>query len=1210
MQFMQKTIYGCRLSVTGIQQQKTGRAAYDLLTKSLLVMKLTVFFLLLGLFTVQAEGLSQQITFSGKDVKLQEVFQAIRKQTGYFVAYERGALDKTKPVSVKAVNQPLTEFLRKVLEGQGLSFTIESTTIIIAQETANKISILPDIEAPFPITGTVRGADGRLLSGATIRVKGRQLYTTTNEEGVFNLSADKGDVLVVSYVGYENQEVAIRSEGNMVITLQQKNASIDSVTVSVVVNTGYQRILPQQVTGAVSQIRTKAYESRISTDFLSGLQNRLPGLLINNDVQFQGNNLFQIRGISTMTGNPKPLIVVDGFPTDLALTDINPNEIETVTILKDAAAAAIYGVRASNGVIIIDRKKGVAGKPQFAFRSTVSVKPHENYSRYRYEKDGSVAMKYFRDYWQDGNDPGLDFYVNSEVTGELPYLSGNSSDAALSLLVDKFLGKITQQQMEQGLKDLTTYNNAKDYEKYFLRTGVTQQYNLNISGGNSNAIYYLTGNYLGNRLNQQNNQNHKVQLSGRLNLALHPKLSFELLTDYNETSGNTAPIPDINDLYADERFVDKDGNPLPVVAGSSKVGSLFTNATLPMGFLDQRLRPVTEMNEVNTRLRVSDYRITANLKYKIGAGFDFTVGGIYESSITQQRRIASEHSSLTQTLINSYVQPAAGATPAVYHLPKGGYLQEQYGRLRSYTTRAQLNYNKMIASDHSVNAIIGAEIRKAVTEGSKSASFGYNDQTLQQLPVDYNRLLNAGNRYNFSFLFNPALKYADLFGQSYNDDRFVSGYMNAVYAYKGRYSLTGSIRIDQSNLFGTDPKYRYKPLWSLGAAWNIDRENFMQADWVNMLKLRVARGFNGNISKASLPQVISQYGLNDVPLTPLPSLSLLSPANSGLRWEQTDNFNVGVDFTIFRNISGNIDYYSKRSTDVLGNIDTDPFKGVTSALVNQASISNKGLEFTLNADWIRRKKFNWNTGLVVSYNTSKVLETYVPQLKDGSVWDGFSQTIIASAAKGYMKGQPVGNIYTYRYAGISDNGNALYYDSKGDKVQLNSTNDEGFASLTSRGTSIPTTNLGLSNRIDIGNFYVFAMINYYGGFVVRVPVPSAADPRPIQGAGDYWKQPGDETKVSLPSVFYMSVYGSSHLANSDRYVLNGAYLSISDITVSYNLNKVAALQKAGFSNFEVKLQASNIYTVGFNRDNYSMATGSYLKRYMTPTYTIGLFTNF
>lgn len=1178
-------------------------------SKILLIMKLIIVLMTTLLIQAGAAGYAQKVTLNETDVSLGNVFNKIRLQTGYDFIFNSKEVRDAKKVTINVKNVGLEEALRVLFKDQNLNYSVKDKFIVIERA---RPSILDDLRAVFiniDVSGKVVDAvTGEPLSGATVMVKGRKQGVRTAVDGSFFLqNVEKDAILLITYTGYETKEV-ISSKDLGIIRMDIAVGTLEEV--GVMVNTGYQRILPQQVTGAVSQIGTKAFESRISTDFLSGLQNRLPGLLINSDVQFKGNSLFQIRGISTMTGDPKPLIVVDGYPTDLALTDINPNEIETVTILKDAAAAAIYGVRASNGVIIIDRKKGVAGKPQIAFRTTVSIKPHENYSRYRYEKDGSVAMNYFRGKWLDGNHPSLKNYVKSEMSGTFPYLSGSSSDAAVNLLVDKYLGKITQQQMEQGLSDLTTYNNAQDYEKYFLRNAVTQQYNLNISGGTNTATYYLTGNYLNNTLNQRNNENHKVQLSGRFNLTLTPKLSFELLTDFNQTNGNTAPIPDIDKLYADEHFVDQNGNALPVVAGSSRIGSIFTNATMPLGFLDQRMRPITEMNEVSTKLRVSDYRVTANLKYKIWAGLDFSLGGIYETSQTTQRRFASENSSLTKTLINEFVTPASGSAPAVYNLPIGGYLQEQSGLLSNYTVRAQLNFNKTISSDHSVNAIFGAEIRKAVTEGSKSATFGYNDQTLLQLPVDYSRLLSSSNIFNYNFPFNKPLNYSDLFGQSYNDDRFVSGYMNVVYAYKSRYSLTGSMRIDQSNLFGTDPKYRYKPLWSLGAAWNINEEQFMKADWVDVLKLRIARGFNGNVSKASLPQVVSQYNLNDVMLPSIPSLSLLSPANSGLRWEQTNNFNMGVDFTFFRNISGSIDYYNKRSTDILGNTDVDPFKGVTSALVNQASISNKGLELTLNGDWLRTKNFNWNTGLVLSYNASKVLDTYVPQLKDGSVYSGFSQTILASSALGYMKGEPVGNIYAYRYAGINNNGAAMYYDSKGNKSVLTSSNDEGFGSLTSMGSSIPTTNIGLSNRIDIGNFYVFCMVNYYGGFVVRIPVPNAAAPRPIEGAGDYWKQPGDEAKVSMPSVFNMSVYGASYLANSDRYVVNGAYLTMSDITVSYNLKKLAALQKLGFSNFEVKLQASNVYTVGFNRENYSVATGSYLKRYITPTYTIGIFTNF
>lgn len=1182
-------------------------------------MKLTVLMIFMTLMQVSAATFAQKFTLKEKNVSIAKVFWEIRQQTGYDVLLRSNKLKTSQQIQANFDNLPLAEVLDQLVSNTDLDYKIEDKTIYIQTKEKSFLDRLVDRFIQIEVTGKIVDAEtGSPLTGATVTVKNGTKSVRTGSSGVFVLDNVPDDaILQISYIGYKTQELRARADLG---TIRLVMGSGELEEVGITVNTGYQRILPQQMTGATSQIGTKAYESRISTDFLSGLQNRLPGLLINDDVQFQGNNLFQIRGISTMTGNPRPLIVLDGYPTDLSLNDINPNEIENVTILKDAAAAAIYGVRASNGVIIIDRKKGVAGDAEIAFRSTVSTRAHDDYSRFRYDKDGLIPMNYFRSRFLDGVGTSFVNYRTSELTGAMPYLAGYSSDAAMNLLIDKSLGLITPEELEQGYAELASYNNAEDYERYFLRTAVTQQYNLNVSGGTNKALYYITGNYLGNRQNQQNNDNRKIQLSGRSNLTLSKRFSVELLTDYNETIGNTAPIPDINRIFPDERFADESGNPLPIVAGSSRAGSRFTAATLSKGFLDQRMYPLIEMEEVNTRQRIADFRVSANFRYNIGKGLDFSLGGIYESSQSNQRRFATENSSMTKTLINRFVQPATATSALTYNLPKGGYLQEVQSLLRSYTSRAQLTYNKQISSDHSINAILGAELRQGVTEGNRAATFGYNDQTLLQQPTDYNRLFNSSTTFNSNYLYNSSgvpLTYNDLFAQTFVDDRFVSGYFNAVYGFKSRYSLTGSIRVDQSNIFGTDPKYRYKPLWSLGAAWNIDRESFMEnLNWIDALKLRVARGFNGNISKASLPQVIGVFTLNNVMLPAYSTLTLSSPANSGLRWEQTDNFNIGLDYTLFRNITGSMDYYTKRSTDVLGNMDIDPFKGVSPALVNQASIGNKGMEFMLNADWLRRRKLNWNSGLVVSYNKSKVLDAYVlkPVIPEFS-WQvalptASSQAIIAAAAAGYMKGEPVGNIYTYRYAGVNATGTALFYNSKGEPAPLTSSLDEGFASLESRGSSIPSTNLGLSNRVDIGNFYLYCMVNYYGNFVVRVPMPSPVIPRPIEGAGNFWKKAGDENTVDLPSANYISASGAAYLANSDRFVLNGAYLTLGDLTLSYNLRDLAPLKKAGFSNFEIKLQASNIYTVGFNDQNYSLATGSYLKKYITPTYTIGLFTNF
>ena len=241
--------------------------------------------------------------------------------------------------------------------------------------------------------------------------------------------------------------------------------------------------------------------------------------------------------------------------------------------------------------------------------------------------------------------------------------------------------------------------------------------------------------------------------------------------------------------------------------------------------------------------------------------------------------------------------------------------------------------------------------------------------------------------------------------------------------------------MDQSNLFGTDPKYRYKPLWSVGTAWNIHKEKFIEdldMAWLKSSKLRAAYGFNGNIPKNVLPEVIaaSSVNINDPGRSYM--LALSSMANSGLRWEQTANYNIGLDFSIFRNIYGSIDYYTKKSTDILASNLIDVTKGSLSAIVNQASIRNNGLELELHADWITSKHFNWNTGLVAAYNNSKVLQVYNNQITPSSK----SSAYISGSYSNYLQGYAVGAIFTYRYAGIDNAGYVLTYNKDGSTKRL------------------------------------------------------------------------------------------------------------------------------------------------------------------------------
>lgn len=1165
-------------------------------------MKLIAILLTAAFLNAHAAGNAQRVTLPGKSLGFKEVFAAIEQQTGYVVFGNKELFAVKKRISLPVQDMPLRKLLDTLLYDQPFDYTLEDKTIFISRkaEVAQTLAFAAALPPP-PVTIRVTDSTGSPLEGASVHVKHSKKSGMTDGEGKLTLVLTEGDELVISFIGMERKVVkvtkAAAAQQLLGVVLQASAAHLEELSITVV-NTGYQRIKPEQSTGAVSRITTKAYESRISTNFLAGLANRLPGVLINNDIQFEDNNLFQIRGLSTITGNRNPLIVVDGYPTDLTLDMLDPNEIKSVTILKDAAAATVYGVRASNGVVVIERKQASVGNTRYTFRATTSLTPRERYERYRWEKNSATAVNYVREGRQSSVDPTT--WPSLEMSGFWELLLPTESPVYIAML-QQAAGVITDAEANEKYSQWTVYNNARDYGKLFLRNAFTQSYNFNLSGGTAKALYYVTANYTRNALTQKNNDNNRLMFSARSNFNFSRRFSLELTTDYQQARSHAAPVVDINALFPFERLQDSDGNPLPA-AGLSRTVPYFNDRFMQLGVKDNMYYPLQEMNEVSDRDRTVINRFTANFKYVLGRGVDLTFGGIYESTQQQVKHLAGEQSAEVRQAMNRYATPDLNGNP-VFNIPAGDFLRERMQRTTGLTGRAQLNYNSSIGKDHQINAILGAEIRRFTEEGNEAAYFGYNDRTLINQPVNY-LLLNNTNFPTWG-LANDELNPNTLFAQRYNDNRFLSGYTNLVYSYKSKYSLTGSVRVDQSNLFGTNPQYRYKPLWSVGAAWNLHKEDFLKnVEWINNLKLRAATGFNGNVARNVLPQTIAEPRLNNYFTPSILSLVLLSNANSRLRWEQTRNHNIGVDFGLFGRVNGSLDYYNKLSTDLLASSRIDATRGAASAWINQGSIRNTGIELNLNADWITRSKFNWNTGLVLSRNAGKILDVYNP-LTSASV----SLSYITARNVAYMKDYPVGAMFAFRYAGLNNQGLPLIYDSEG-KAKRYGTEQAGIRDVDFVGTSIPTINAGISNRVDVGDFYVFCMINYYGGFKVKVPPPSPSDRRPLEGAGNYWKQTGDElVEGKLPSLA-ADPTDRMILSNSNAYVVNGAYMTLGDVTVSYNLRRINFIRKAGFTNFEIKLQASNLYTVGFNRFNYSVAAGPYVKGYVTPTYSLALFTNF
>ena len=1139
-----------------------------------------------------ATGFAQKVSLSESNATLKSVLQELKRQSGFIFLSTENQLLMANPVNIHVKNAEFLEVLEQVFEDQPLTFKIKDGTIVLQDKESSVLNRMLARINRIEIRGKVTDTTGRPIPGVTVLLKGSSKGVKTDAEGNFSISVmGPESVLVFSSLNFKTQEVLVGEKLWIAVVLREGILDLDEVEL---ISTGYQKINPIQSTGSISTIGEKDYNSRLNTvNFLLGLQNKLPGLMINNDIKFEGNNLFQIRGISTISGGKQPLIVVDGYPTELTLDMINPNDIESVTVLKDAAAAAIYGVRSSNGVIVIERKKAKVGRVRVVPRFTSSLTPKENYDKYRWDENGSsTSVAYDRELYKNSINPNTWKNMNSATSGA----SYGFRTPGL-IMAQQAAGVITKEEADRQFSALGAYNNADDFARLYLRTAVTNTYNLDISGGNKDVLYYLSSNYIDNRATTIETGNSSFQLSGRGTFNFSERFSLELANSFQQAVRDAPPAPNINFIFPYEPLEDAEGNPLPVFTGSANANPYYSKAMMALGLFDNLYYPGVDIHEISNRTKSINNRISADLNYKINKALNFKIGGVYEISKEDLKYLASENSSVTRQYVNRYVSSAAGVL--TFNLPKGGFLKQQALSTHGYTLRGQLSFSEKIAEDHAITAIAGSELRSIINQGNTASYFGYNDQTLTQQAVDYRALLiNNAVRATYG-PFNPRPVYTDLFNQMFTENRYFSLYSNVAYTFKGKYSATGSIRIDQSNLFGSDPKYRYRPLWSAGAAWNLGEEDYIKTlDWIKFLKLRTAYGFNGNVAKNSLPQIIAVNGVNNFD-TSIPILYLSSAANRGLRWEKTHNFNAGLDYKLFKDVGGSFDYYVKKSVDILASQQVDPTRGMATALINEASIRNSGFEINLNADWISARKFNWNTGFAFSHNSSKVLDVY----KNNT---GGSSDFVTGTYSDYLEGYEVGAIFNYRYAGVDATGFPAIYDSEGKKKKLFTNDNKDDVAYA--GSLIPSLNFGLSNRLDIARFYVYAMVNYYGGFKTRLPVPSPAAARPLEGADNYWKKAGDEADLNILPGLGSRGY-DTYVMSSDKYTVNGAYLTIGDLTCAYRLNGTT-MKKIGLSDVEFKLQASNIYTVGFNKYDYSLATGSYAKSYLTPTYSFAVNINF
>lgn len=1110
----------------------------------------------------------EQLSLTFNHAPLEVVLEEINSQSGYRFFYEQNVIDLNRKVTLYAKEATLTFVLEELFKNTNVAYKFEKKQIVLTRKPLKQVQRI--------IKGTVTDQNKTPLFGVTIRIKGQNEGVTTDLDGNYSIQASSGDILVFRFLGMQTQEVTVTDQQEINLSLSEQINKLDQVTV---VSTGYQQIEKDQLTGAASVVSSQELEQRtiVSGNIFESIEGKLPGVVYTgrNPNTPEGEQL-TIRGIATFDGVKSPLIVLDGYPTEANLSSINPNTIASVSVLRDAAASSIYGARAANGVIVIETKKGAQGKPVLSFRNSVAIQSSPDFRQLNYADS--------REYIAVKKERAL------ASTRSRPSTTAVQLDPVEAIVYDFRDGIISQDQMNNRLHQLGNYNNLDQYNDLFYRASIIQNYEIAMSGGGDSHTYRIGVNYIGNSKNEKLNDQNRVIVNLHNMYQISDRFTLELSGIYShEKTTRRGVIPSYSSLLPYQPIVDANGNSLPDL-GAYSGSPAINNQGINLGLYDRWRYPYKDYLTEHNSAKSNTIRGQFNLNTKLFDWLNLDIGGAMEQQRVSSDQLYEEENFLVRDLLNRSAQqdPSTGG-PLFTHIPKGDILKKGENTLFAYTFRAQLNFDIHLGENqnHRLSGILGAEVRKKENETFLNSYFGYDGQRLLASPIDLQLLETRQVRSGFPELAfgTPRLNTSTYFNELHSDRRFRSYFSQLTYQFNKKYIVTGSIRVDQSNLFGTDPSNRNKPQWSIGASWLVHQEGFLNdaSQWLNQLKLRGSFGLTGNVPRSNSGRfLILNTGQRRDLIPSTINNRILAPENESLRWEDTENINLGLDLGFFNNrLSATFDWYKKTTVDVLGNTLADPTTGFNSYYSNTASIENRGIELWINSKNVQSNFVNWNTSITASFNTNEVIEVYNDNLTS------FRSNYYFDSNNPYIS-YPLNTLISFNYAGLNEMGIPTIIDHNGERKMIGSSDEILLEDMIESGTTTPKYVVGLSNQLNIGDFSLYAMLMYYGGHVTRVQQPTFEDDFPLQGVSNYWKAPGDENTTAIagqrpafsePNYSEYS-FGNTIYRYADRYVIDADQIRLTDLVFTYNLPE-DALRNIKLFQTQLRFQIQNLWNYNF-----------------------------
>ena len=1177
----------------------THRSKPDFFKPTSRKMILSIFFLSLSFFQVNAapseKEVDPKVTIEVKGEPLRKVLDLIEDQTFYHFFYSSKEINLKRRIDISAQKENLSYVLKRLFRGSENTYSIFNDQIILKKEPSQEIKRLAQVYQEASVIGTVKNAEtGLPLPGAVVIIGTTKKGVISNSEGRFIITGlEAGTIsLTASYLGFEDQTkevVVLAGEPTIVnFDLTESEDLLQGVLV-----TGYYSLPKERATGSYTHITADELEEITSLSLKDKLEGLVPGLLFEPNYNSDQNPTTErssgivVRGRSTL-GDNSPLIVVDGFP--VIATDgvdpwstINPEDVENVTVLKDAAAASIWGAQAANGVIVITTKDGSGNRGSsvnvsFDFLAQPApdlyeipfASSEEAIEIYRYlfqETTFFDALK--QDFFRDR-------YEFPEV---------------VDVFVQLNAGDLSEEAANQKLAELGRIDVRDEFSDLFYRTETHKRVNVAFSNGSESNN--LRASIMALQSDEYAIGDRDQQIIGNLNDRFRPvnwfSINFGVNFSLRNSENNGVDIRDLQYIPQMSRILDDNGDYLPMIKNNDDYyydiptafrRSLVEEHNLPYDWDWNLKREIDNQDRTEDR---NDLRLNAGFEITPFEGLSAEVSYQYQNNMALNSNYLSPETWYVRNAVNENYRPETESFP----VPVGGMLYERRSSFTSHNARAQLTFDRTFG-DHDIRFLAGTEIRSDYRESIPYGYYGYDPQSLTHVSAlnfkdEVNPKLHGDDEWRGSIPPIPTLP-ATSISLGGRNDRFLSYYGNVAYTYKRRYDITGSIRLDQTNLYGRSASYRELPQWSTGVGYTVSNEPFFDLNSVNYLRFRFAYGWNGNIDKSASPFINATPWID--PVNQSQYAAVLSTPNPGLTWEKTANFNLGMDFGLFNNrIKGLLEVYTKKSTDVLADFEVNPTYGFyyDEATLNQGDINNNGFEAELSA-LVIDQDLKWRSMFNYSHNVNKVVNV--------------KSTATNMAARTSMSqfypvaGQPVDYLAVAEWAGYSDEGlPQVYYQGEVQDITeipyIGADLDDLFKFVGQRS---PKHFGSWINSFSYGGFELSARLLYSFGHKFLNDSPPRNSLYSYQRFSSYftfhpelavnrWQSPADNETASMYGLgtkvaSYTATLTNDYIAEyNTSNVLNAGQVRLQSISMAYN---IPTKFLGSINSASIQLQAKNL----------------------------------